>query len=110
MELPPIKSRILSVRVEPIIKDQCPFQSRDNIKTTGISVELYRLNGNRHAVKMNNYCRLMRHYMDSFSGQSLIKNTKKDLALRKYTREYSTPSPLAANFYRKQKGVHNSFN
>lgn len=110
MELPPIKSRILSVRVEPIIKDKCAYQSRDSINTTGISVELYRLKGNRHAVKMNNYCRLMKHYMDSFSGQSLIKNTKKDLSLRKATREYNTPSPIGFNFYRKQKGLHNSFN
>ena len=110
MELPTIKSRVLSIRTKMIGKAQNISESIHKFDKHEIKTEIYRLNGNEYASKLQTYTRLMKKYMDQFSTKRLIRNTKLEISQRKITRGLSTPSPISSSHYFRYRTAKSPLN
>ena len=93
MALPLIKSRVLSIRA----KDQAIGQSVEKLDKSGLVIELYKLEGNKPLYKMQKYRTLMKKYINQFSGEEIVRSTRKEIKTRRALKGYLTPSPLSLN-------------
>ena len=88
MEFTQIKSRVLSVRLNPMNKDQATSQSFSGIDKSEISSEIYRLKGNSNIVHLKDYTERMQEYMKKISEQSLMHLIRK----KRMHRGFYTPT------------------
>ena len=111
MELPPIKSRVLSIRVKPTNRDQATNHSRVSLDKNNMSMEIYRLKGNDKTIYLQEYTNLMKKYMEIMSESKVIKNIRKELLGKKIYKGFNAPNRLRNDFNRKYRlsSTPNSF-
>jgi hypothetical protein len=100
MELPSVKSRVISFRR---VKDEEVGQSIQKFDRSGLGMEIYRLDGNEDVRKANKYLKRMKKYMEMFSAKRIVRNTRKEIRNWKRIRGFSTPTPGFSSQYSKSK-------
>jgi hypothetical protein len=101
MELPPLKRRIFNFKSSK--KDQATSQSIDNLSKNKVQAEIYRLNGNMKAIKLQNYSKLMKDYMEYFSSKKAIKDVKKELSERKVSPTSNIKFLISKNNFKRYR-------
>lgn len=103
MELPKIKRSIMSKRLKS--------QNREKSTTISISVppfqetfsHIYNLNGSTHNEALTNYTTRMKNFINIFSINRLVRQTKKEISVRRQIKGHSTPTPANINKIREYK-------
>lgn len=103
MELPQIKRSIISKRLKS--------QNKEKSTTISISVppfqdtftQIYNLKGNSHNETLINYTTRMKNYINIFSINRLVRQTKKEISARRQIKGSSTPAPASINKIREYK-------
>lgn len=103
MELPQIKRKTVNSRLKTFKQE----------KGTGVSIsiatnlqkfsQIYNLSGNPNTEAMHNYTIRMKKFIDIFSVNRLVQQTKKEISTRQQVRGHNTPSPTSIHHMRKYK-------